>query len=78
MFALAPFVNSVAVTKSDTTSVNCSALYVGGAGNVVIKHNADSAAITFTAVPVGTVLNVHLKNGRVMDATTAANIVALS
>lgn len=78
MFALAPFVNSVAVTKSDTTPVDCVALYIGGTGNVVIKHTAESAAVTFTAVPVGTVLNVHLKNGRVMNATTATNIVALS
>jgi hypothetical protein len=78
MYALTPFVNAADVTKSDTTSVNCSALYVGGAGDLHIKMTTGSATVIFKAPPVGTVLNLHLKDGRVMDATTATLIVALS
>lgn len=78
MYALAPFINSSAVTKSDTTSVNCTALYIGGTGQVDIKHVATGATVSFAAVPTGTILHLHLRDGRVMDSTTATNIVALS
>ena len=78
MFALAPFVNAADVTKSDTTSVNCSALYIGGAGDLHVKMSTGSATVVFKAPPVGTVLNLKLKDGRVMAATTATLIVALS
>ena len=78
MFAIAPFVNGITVTKSDTTSVNCSAVYVGGAGNLDIKFVSTGATISFIAPPVGTVLNIHLKDGRIMNSTTATNLIALS
>lgn len=78
MQALAPFTNAADITKSDTTSVNCNAIYVGGAGDVHVKMAPSSATVIFKAPPVGTVLNLHLRDGRVMAATTATLLVALS
>ena len=78
MFTLAPFVNAADITKSDSTSVNCTAIYVGGAGDVHVKMTSTGATVIFKAPPVGTVLNLHLKDGRVMAATTATLLVALS
>lgn len=78
MLALAPFLNAADITKSDTTSVNCNAIYVGGTGDVSIKMTSTAATVVFKSVPVGTVLNLHLNDGRVMAATTATLLVALS
>lgn len=69
------YTKAVAVTPSDSTVVAARALYVGGAGNVTIKTDANATAVTFTAPPVGTVLRVQAY--RVMAATTATQIVAL-
>ncbi len=67
---------AAAVTPSDTTELGpCKALYIGGAGNVVVHMPNQSTPITFFAVPVGTVLPVSAR--RVLLATTATNIVAL-
>jgi len=71
-------VHSVAVTKSDSTDVSCEALYIAGTGDVVIKHHAASAAVTYSGVAAGAILPVKLVNGRVMNATTATGIVAMS
>jgi hypothetical protein len=76
--ALAPFTNAADITKSDSTSVNCNAIYVGGNGNLSIKMVSTGATVIFTGVTAGTVLNLHLRNGRVMAATTATLLVALS
>jgi hypothetical protein len=65
-----------AVTKSDTTVLQFKALYIGGAGSVVLKEAGSGGdAITFAAVPVGTTLLVS--GTRVMAASTATNIVWL-
>lgn len=64
-----------AVTKSDSTVLSFDALYIGGAGAVDIKTSEDAAAVTFAAVPAGTVLPVQ--GVRVMAATAATNIVWL-
>lgn len=67
-----------AVTPNDGTPITCSGLYVGGAGNVTLSTALSAAAITFTAVPVGTILPITLDQGRVMaTGTTATLIVAL-
>lgn len=70
------------VTPSDTDPlpVVCDALYVGGAGDVTVQMQPDatspSAPVTFTAVPVGTVLPI--RTAQVMATGTAAtNLVAL-
>jgi len=68
---------AVAITPSDATNFTegaCHAIYVGGAGAVVAVVNG--TAITFAAVPVGTVL--QLRATRVNATGTAAtNLVAL-
>jgi hypothetical protein len=67
-----------AVTPSDTTLINCNAIYIGGAGNIAISTSATATAVTITAPPVGTILPISLNGGRIMSTnTTATNIVAL-
>lgn len=49
-------------------------LYVGGAGNVVVR-DMQGTVVTFTAVPAGTILPVMVD--QVRAATTATAIVGL-
>lgn len=65
-----------AVTPSDSTELDCRALYVGGAGNVVLQMPGRSETVTFLSVPAGTFMPVSAR--RVMAATTATGIVALN
>lgn len=67
-----------AVTPHDSTNFaqTTRSLYVGGAGNVVVVFGSDDAAITFTAVPAGTILPVRAKRVN-LTGTTATSIVAL-
>ncbi len=69
-----PANRALAVTKSDTTVVNCRALYIGGTGDVVVTPLEGGNSVTFTTVPVG-FFPVSCRH--VMNATTATNIVAL-
>ncbi len=80
MQTLVPMYSSfAAVTKSDSTLVNCRALYVGGAGNIALSHSSSASAVTFLGIPAGTVLPVMLEQGRVMSTgTDATGIVALA
>lgn len=64
--------NAAAVTPSDTADNFGVALYVGGAGNVVLKTEAGQT-VTWTAVPAGTTIVQRFSN--VMAATTATNLV---
>lgn len=68
----------VAVTPSDSTLVNCRALWVGGAGALALSPDGSTAAVTLSAVPAGTLVPVSLNSGRVMAASTATLIIALS
>ena len=70
-----PASGAAAVTPSDSTVLDCRALYVGGAGNVVLQMPGRSETVTFLAVPAGTFMPVSAR--RVMTATTATSIVAL-
>lgn len=70
-----PASGAAAVTPSDSTEINCRAIYVGGAGNVVVQMPNRDVSITFSGVLAGTILPVSAR--RVMAATTATNIVAL-
>lgn len=68
-----------AVTKSDTVPVPGGAsrgLYIGGAGDLVVKSDSGAAAVTFKAVPAGTILPIRVNF--VMAATTATDIVSLT
>jgi hypothetical protein len=67
--------DAVAVTPSDTTAVGFCGLYVGGAGDVAIK-GAGGVAVTFKAVPVGTLLKIQVA-AVMATGTTATNIVGL-
>jgi hypothetical protein len=65
-----------AVTPSDSTVLSFKALYIGGTGTVVLRQaGSDVAAVTFAALPAGTILPVA--GNRVMAASTATNIVWL-
>jgi hypothetical protein len=69
-----------AVTPSDSTVVNCQALWVGGAGNVAILAESDAddagSAVTIVGVAAGTLLPIAAD--RVMSTnTTATSIVAI-
>lgn len=71
--------SAAVVVPSDTTVINCRAIYVGGAGNVAIKPTGSSAAVTLTAPPVGTILPIQIDGGQIMaTGTTATLLVALS
>jgi hypothetical protein len=72
-----PAVAFAAVTKSDTTNLGAvRAFYIGGVGDVALKANAFTPAVTFSAVPAGTLLPVSAQI--VMSTgTTATLIIAL-
>ena len=65
--------SSGAVTPSDSTELDFNALYVGGSGDVSIKHEASGATVVYSGIPAGMILPVA--GQRVMAATTATYIV---
>ena len=76
----ATYSSFAAVVPSDTTPINCRALYISVAGNVTVQSGppgALGAQVTFTAPPVGSILPIQLDQGRVNAATTAT-VIALS
>lgn len=73
-----PYTVAAAVTPSDTTTINCRALWVGGSGAVAISNDPTGAAVaTLSAIPAGTLVPIAINGGRVMAASTATLIVAL-
>lgn len=71
--------SALAVTPSDTTPINCRAIYIGGAGNIAIKTSQTATAVTLTAPPVGTILPIMIDGGQIMaTGTTATLIIALA
>ena len=79
----APARGGFAVTPSNSTTFDnvgpnnppARSLYVGGAGNVAVRF-VDGSTVTFTAVPAGMILPVHVD--RVLaTGTTATGIVGL-
>jgi hypothetical protein len=66
--------DAVAITKSDTENNSYSAIYVGGTGNVAVVTEAGTT-VTFNAVPVGVIIPVRTQ--KVLNATTATNLVGL-
>ena len=75
---VATYPSSTAVTPSDATPIKCRALFSAGAGTLVIKHTAADSSKTFTVIAAPFILPVELDDGRVMAASTATGIVALS
>lgn len=63
------------VTPSDTGPNVFTRLYIGGAGNVAVVTEAGNT-VTFTAVPVGTHLDIRVKQ-ILATGTTATNIVGM-
>ena len=64
-----------AITPSDTTKFNASAIYVGGAGTVIITPSGGGSNVTFTVPAGGYVL---CGATRVMAASTATGLVGLA
>lgn len=62
-----------AVTKSDSTVLNCRGLYVGGAGNVAIMAVGDTAAVTLEGIQAGTILPIACN--KVMSTNTTATLM---
>ena len=73
------FGSAVAITPSDTATVNCRALFVGGAGSVAIKTTATAAPVTFTGLLAGSTLAVMIDGGQVLaTGTTGTLLIALA
>ncbi len=72
--ASSPAQHGVAVTPNDSTDLSnfTRAVYVGGAGDVKVDL-VGSGTVTFSAVPVGTVLPVRVS--RVYDTGTDATLI---
>ena len=74
----APAVHAFAVTPSDSVTFPTAtrALWIGGAGNVAVLALADSVAVTFAAVPAGTLLPIVAQQV-LATGTSATNIVGM-
>ena len=68
---------AVDISAADHTFANrIQGLYVGGAGDVIVRLRGDDADVTFKAVPVGTVLPI-CPSKVVRTGTTATFMVGL-
>lgn len=74
-----PATSAQAITPSDSNALATTprALYVGGAGDVSVILIGDASAVTFSAVPAGTILPLRCSKVRA-TGTTATNIVGIS
>jgi len=72
-----PADNAAAVTPNDSTDLafTSRALYVGGAGNIVVTM-AGGGDVTFTAVPAGSILPIRVSRVK-STSTTATSIINL-
>ncbi len=70
--------DAVAITKSDSTQYidatggPLDMLYIGGLGDVAVT-TLSGAVVTFTAVPVGTILPIRCT--KVMSTNTSATLI---
>lgn len=73
-----PASSAFTITPHDTNELTyvTRGLYVGGAGNVVVKLSDDSTTVTFTGVVAGSILPIRAR--LVMStSTTATSILGL-
>lgn len=71
-------ISGFAITPNDGVDLatNTRGIYVGGAGNVAVILEDDTASVTFVAPPVGSVLPIRAR--RVLaTGTTATNLIGL-
>jgi hypothetical protein len=74
-----PYASAAAVTPDDGNDLPnglTRAVYIGGAGDVTVNMASTGTAITFKAVPVGTVLPIRAARVKA-TGTTATLILAL-
>jgi hypothetical protein len=66
-----------AITPSDESELAIipRAVYIGGAGDLVVKLIDDEDAITFAGIQAGSLLPIRPK--QVLEDTTATNIIAI-
>ncbi len=65
------------VTKSDTVANRYKALYIGGVGGTVdVEQRGSGITASFASVPTGTILPVRTE--KILETTTATNIVGLN
>lgn len=70
--------SAVAITKSDSTTYDGSnggqinGIYVGGTGDVAVV-TANGETVTFSAVPVGTILPITVS--KIMSTNTTATLM---
>ena len=69
------YTSFVSVTKSDTTLVNCRAIYIGSTGDVALSIDSSTTAVTFVAPGAGTILPIQLNQGRIMSTNTSATVI---
>lgn len=65
-----------AVTPSNTTLINCRAIFAAGAGTIVVAPSVNGTQVTFTVI-AGQVLPIELNQGIIAAASTATGIVVL-
>lgn len=65
-------------TASDTTRVNCSAIYVGSTGDLSLSVDGVATPVVIQAVPAGMIIPIMLDGGRIMAASTAGKLAVLS
>jgi hypothetical protein len=69
-----PATHGFAIVPSDTTVLSPTrAIYVGGAGALAVIMNGDTVAVTFSAVPAGTYLDISVT--KVMATNTTATLI---
>lgn len=74
----APYRFAAAVTPNDGADLSAvtQAIYVGGAGALVVDLVGDGGTVTFAAVPAGTTIALAVQRVRA-TGTAATSIVAL-
>lgn len=71
-----PGANAIAVTAADVDlAQRTRAIYVGGAGSLVVKMAGNEQIVTFSAVAAGSMLPLRVTQIRV--GSTATSIVAI-